>query len=222
MQEGNRVSPEVRIVGLVKDAKYQSLRETPQPTVYLALSQDTAAATRVNVEARATGEATSIEPAVIAALAEIEPRTTEAFTVFTTQIANSMKQETLLAMLSALFGGLALFLAMLGLYGVVSYNVARRRGEIGIRMALGAGRRRVAGMVMREVSLMVVIGLVVGTGLALGTTRLLSSFLYGLGATDVHVVLGAMAVLAGVAFVAAYLPAFRAARIDPMDALREE
>jgi ABC-type antimicrobial peptide transport system permease subunit len=77
-------------------------------------------------------------------------------------------------------------------------------------------------MVMREVSLMVVIGLVVGTGLALGTTRLLSSFLYGLGATDVHVVLGAMAVLAGVAFVAAYLPAFRAARIDPMDALREE
>jgi len=222
MQEGNRQSPELRIVGLAKDAKYQSLRETPQPTVYLAMSQDSAPSTNVRVVARASGSATSLEAAIKAALGEVEPRTTESFVVFTTQIADSMKQETLLAMLSAGFGGLALFLAMLGLYGVMSYNVARRRSEIGIRMALGAGQHRVARMVMGEVSVMVIIGLLVGTGLALGTTRLLSSFLYGLRATDPRVLAAAMAVLAAVAFVAAYLPALRAAHIDPMDSLREE
>ncbi len=222
MQEGNRQSPELRIVGLAKDAKYQSLRETPQPTVYLAMSQDSAPSTNVRVVARAGGSATSVESAIKGALGEVEPRTTESFVVFTTQIADSMKQETLLAMLSAVFGGLALFLAMLGLYGVMSYNVARRRSEIGIRMALGAGQHRVARMVMGEVSVMVVVGLLVGTGLALGTTRLLSSFLYGLRATDPRVLAAAMAVLSAVAFVAAYLPALRAAHIDPMDALREE
>jgi ABC-type antimicrobial peptide transport system permease subunit len=222
VQDGKGQSPSIRIVGVVKDSKYQSLREKPQPTVYLDLAQDSIASARMSVEVRAPGGAVAIEPAVKAALAEVEPKTTESFVTFSTQIADSMKQEQLLAVLSALFGGLALLLAMLGLYGVMSYNVARRRGEIGIRMALGAGQRRVAGMVMREVSAMVVIGLAVGTGLAIGTTRLLSTFLFGLGATDPATFGGAMCLLAGVALLAAYLPARRAARIDPMDALRED
>ena len=222
MQEGKHDSPLIQIVGLVKDAKYQSLRETPQPTVYLALSQDTALSTRTTVELRAAAGTIAVESTVRAALADVEPRTTEAFVTFSTQIADSMKQEQLLAVLSALFGGLALLLAVLGLYGVVSYNVARRRGEIGIRMALGAGQRRVARMVMGEVGLMVVVGLVVGTGLAMGSTRFLSSFLFGLGATDLATFGTAMGLLAVVALFAAYLPARRAARIDPMDALREE
>ena len=127
-----------------------------------------------------------------------------------------------MATLSGLFGGLALLLAMLGLYGVMSYNVARRRNEIGIRMALGAGQRRVAGMIMREVGLVVAIGLAVGTGLAIGATRLLSSFLFGVRSTDPSTFGSATIVLAAVALVAAYLPARRAARVDPMDALREE
>ena len=222
VRQGNGESQSVQIVGLVKDSKYQSVREKPQPIVYFAMSQDTALSTRTNVEVRAPGGAAAIEPAIKAALAEIEPKTTEAFVTFSTQIADSMKQEQLLAVLSALFGGLALLLAMLGLYGVVSYNVARRRGEIGIRMALGAGQRRVAGMVMREVGTMVIVGLVVGTGLAMGSTRLLSSFLFGLGATDRTTFGAAMALLATVALLAAYLPARRAAHTDPMDALREE
>ena len=222
MQEGKHDSPIIQIVGLVKDAKYQSLRETPQPTVYLALSQDTGLFARVNVELRAAGSAVAIEPAVKAALADVEPRTTESFETLSTQIADSMKQEQLLAALSALFGALALLLAMLGLYGVVSYNVARRRSEIGVRMALGAGQRRVAGMVMREVCVMVIVGLAVGIGLASGATRLLSSFLFGLGAMDPATFGAAIGLLAAVALVAAYMPARRAARVDPMDALREE
>ena len=222
VKQGNGQRRPIEIVGLVANAKYESLREDPQPTVYLSIGQDSVLSTRVSVELRATGAAASIEPAVKAALAEIEPHTAESFITFSTQIADRMKQEQLLAVLSSLFGGLALLLARLGLYGIVAYGVARRRGEFGIRMALGAGQRRVAGMVMGEVSVMVVIGVAVGIGLAAGTTRLLASLLFGLDATNPAIFAGATAVLAVVALVAAYVPARRASRIDPMEALREE
>jgi ABC-type antimicrobial peptide transport system permease subunit len=108
------------------------------------------------------------------------------------------------------------------LYGVMSYAVARRRTEIGIRMALGAGQRRVATMIVREVSVVLAVGLAAGLGLAALSSRLITSFLYGLKPTDVTTLAGAMALLAIVALGAAYLPARRAARVDPMDALREE
>jgi ABC-type antimicrobial peptide transport system permease subunit len=111
---------------------------------------------------------------------------------------------------------------MLGLYGVMSYAVACRRTEIGIRMALGAGQRRVATMVVREVSAVLVLGLVAGLGLAALSTRLIASFLYGLTPMDVSTLIGSVVLLAIVALAAAYLPARRAALVDPMDALREE
>jgi ABC-type antimicrobial peptide transport system permease subunit len=123
---------------------------------------------------------------------------------------------------SGFFGALALLLAMLGLYGVMSYAVARRRPEIGIRIALGAGQRRVATMVVREVCVFLVAGVAVGLLGANAGTRLIRGFLYGLTPMDHATMAGSVMLLAAVALGAAYLPARRAARVDPMDALREE
>jgi ABC-type antimicrobial peptide transport system permease subunit len=125
-------------------------------------------------------------------------------------------------MLSGFFGGLALLLSMIGLYGVMSYNVTRRRNEIGIRMALGAEPTRVLRMVMREVALLIGIGLAAGLGLTLATTRLVASFLYGLTPNDPPTLSLAVVILAGVAFLAGYFQARRASRLEPLTALREE
>jgi ABC-type antimicrobial peptide transport system permease subunit len=117
---------------------------------------------------------------------------------------------------------LALLLAMIGLYGVMSYNVSRRRNEIGIRMALGAEQTRVLRMVLREVAVLIGIGLAIGLGAALATTRLIASFLYGIKSNDAATLFLAAAILTLVAALAGYLPARRASRLDPMVALREE
>jgi putative ABC transport system permease protein len=142
--------------------------------------------------------------------------------MFTTQIEESLVRERLLATLSGFFGGLALLLAIIGLYGVMSYNVARRRNEIGIRMALGAQQSRVLRMVLGEVGIIVFVGLAVGIAAALATTGFVQSFLYGLTPNDPRVFGAAAAALALVALIAGYLPARRASRLDPMTALREE
>ena len=137
-------------------------------------------------------------------------------------MAESLTRERLLATLSSFFGALALLLTMIGLYGIMSYNVARRRSEIGIRMALGAQRVRVLRMIFGEVGLLVGIGLAAGIAAALAATRLVSGLLYGLKPTDPLTLLLAAALLATVAALAGYLPARRASRLDPMTALREE
>jgi predicted permease len=134
----------------------------------------------------------------------------------------SMTQERLLAKLSAFFGGLALLLASVGLYGVLSYSIARRTNEIGIRMALGAQQSSVLVMVVRETAVMILVGIAIGVSLAFALTRLLSSQLYGLKATDPITVAMAGAVLAAVAMLAGYLPARRASQVDPLEALRYE
>jgi len=141
---------------------------------------------------------------------------------FSTQVDESLVRERLLATLSGFFGALALLLATIGLYGVMSYNVARRRNEIGIRMALGAEQSRVLRMVLGEVCLLVFIGLAAGLAATLATTGFVSSFLYGLTPNDPRTLGSAAAILAMVAILAGYLPARRASRLDPMTALREE
>jgi ABC-type antimicrobial peptide transport system permease subunit len=137
-------------------------------------------------------------------------------------VDNSIEREKLLATLSGFFGAMALLLAAIGLYSVMSYNVARRRNEIGIRMALGAEQSRVLRMVLGEVAILIGVGLMVGLSAALAATRLVASFLYSLHPNDPWTLGTAAAMLATVGAIAGYLPARRASRLDPMTALREE
>jgi ABC-type antimicrobial peptide transport system permease subunit len=137
-------------------------------------------------------------------------------------IDRSLVQERLIATLSSFFGTLAVLLAALGLYGVMSYAVARRTNEIGIRMALGAARSRVVFMILREVALLLAAGGIAGAAAAFAVTRLIQGFLFGLAPLDPLSFVAAGALLAIVAGLAGYLPAHRASKIDPMIALRYE
>jgi putative ABC transport system permease protein len=210
------------IVGVVESAKYSDLREEGSGTVYLPALQDTAPGPRVVLHVRGDGDPYALVPPVKAALLEMNSATSVEFTPFAKQIASSLRRERLLAVLSGLLGGMALVLSMLGLYGVMAYTVTRRRNEIGVRIALGAARGRVLRMVLADVARMVAIGLLVGVAGAIAAGALVRSFLFGLEPADPTVMAMAAAVLTAVAMVAGFLPAWRAARLDPVSALREE
>src|SRR4029079_6515571 len=137
-------------------------------------------------------------------------------------IERRFSQERLFAQAYALFGGIALLLASVGLFGLMSYNVARRNPEMGIRMALGAQRGSVLSMVMSESMRLVAIGVAVGVAVALAASRFVSTLVYGLNATDALTMIIAVTVLSGVSALAAYLPARRASHVDPAVALRAE
>jgi ABC-type antimicrobial peptide transport system permease subunit len=143
------------------------------------------------------------------------------FFTLSSHVDASLLQERLLATLSTFFGGLALLLASLGLYGVTSYSVNRRRAEIGIRMALGADASDVVRMVLTRVGVLVVIGVAIGTGASVWASRFVASFVYGFNATDPATFVGAALVLSLVAAAAGWLPARRASRIDPTSVLRD-
>src|SRR5262249_50870037 len=144
------------------------------------------------------------------------------FHTLSTNIEASLLRDRLMATLSGFFGILAGALAAIGLYGVISYSVERRRNEIGIRMALGANRLAILRMVMKEAGVLLLVGAIVGTGMALVLGKAASSLLYGLRAYDPVTIFLAIGALAAVAAFASYLPAFRASRVDPMTALRDE
>jgi ABC-type antimicrobial peptide transport system permease subunit len=156
------------------------------------------------------------------AVADISPLISIEFTPLQRNIHDSLLRDRVMATLSGFFGGLAALLAMVGLYGVISYSVARRTNEIGIRMALGAQRLKIVNMVLGEAGLLLVIGLVVGTVLALFLGKTASTLLYGLKPHDPLTITLAALGLAAVAILASYIPARRASGLDPMVALRNE
>jgi ABC-type antimicrobial peptide transport system permease subunit len=222
VMSGEKPGPAMEIVGVVRDAKYQSLREENPPTAYVPIDQGEWWGTWINYQLRSDAAPAALIPTVKSIAAGVSPSITLEFNTLEEQVSSSLRRPRLLATLSGFFATLALTLAIIGLYGMVAYGVARRRSEIGIRLALGAARGRVLGMVLGDASRLVVVGIVAGLATALGTTRLLQSFLYGLTATDVWTLTASAFVLAGVAIVASLVPAWRAASLDPTETLREE
>jgi predicted permease len=211
-----------QVIGVVKDAKYEAVNEELLLSVYIACAQDTDPWPEVNFEVRTERPVETFIPAVRAAIGEVNRGISLEFRNFETQVNDSLLQPRMVALLSAFFGGLALLLAMIGLYGVTAYGVARRQAEIGIRMALGAQPGSVVWLVLREVAAMLAIGTVLGLGASLAAGRLVAGLLYGVKSYDAAPLAIAAVVLGIATGIAAYLPAHRAARLDPMAALREE
>lgn len=164
----------------------------------------------------------AMQSSLARAIHNFNPVITFHFGVLETEVLDSLQRERLMASLSGFFGFLAMLLATIGLYGVISYMVIRRRNEIGIRMALGADRGRVLSLIMREAAMLLAIGLGAGTVLALLAAKAATSLLFGLKARDPETFALSISLLAIVSLAASALPAYRAARVDPLDALREE
>ena len=225
-------SGDLEIVGIVEDAKYSDAREPAYPTFFmpfLQMAKDPKLSFMVgshfigDIELRVAGKPENLEAAVRRALAAIDANLTVLDIMsLSEQVDRIFNQDRLIARLTELFGLLALVLACVGFYGVTAYSVARRTSEIGIRMALGADRKSVLQLVLRGALIQLTLGLAVGIPVALAGSRLLANQLYGVKSND-PVILGlAVVVLAASALLAAFVPARRAASIDPMQALRTE
>lgn len=213
-----------QIVGVVKDAKYNDLREEPKRMIYLPLEQMTGGDQFAgSLEIRAAGDPARIANEVRAAIAQVDPAL-PLFDVKTIgeQVDQFMENELLISQLSGFFSLLALSLACVGLYGVMTYNVLRRTNEIGVRIALGARSRRILWMVLKESLWLLGIGIAIGLPVTLAATRAVRSQFFGLSPFDGATIAAAVVAITVVVLVAAYLPAQRAADVDPMVALRYE
>jgi ABC-type antimicrobial peptide transport system permease subunit len=209
------------IVGIVHDAKYNSLRDAVPPTMYVDYRQGRL--TNAAFEVRTAADPLALVPAIRDAVRTMDsslPVTNVSTQV--EQIETRLQQERLFAQAYALFGGLALLLAAVGLFGLMSYSVARRTNEIGIRMALGARREDVVRLVMGESMILVAAGVAIGLGVAFAARRLVEALLFGLAASDLLSIGAAVTTMVIVSAVAGYLPARRASRVDAMVALRYE
>jgi predicted permease len=216
--------PVVRIVGVVQDAAYRSVRDPVPPVLYFPVAQahaeETPAALSLSVRA-AGGSPALLTRSLTDALALVDRDLSLTFRPLASYVNGALVRERMLAMLSGFFGALALLLAGIGLYGMTAHAVSRRRTEIGIRMALGADRGGVVRLVLRRVAAPVGLGLVAGAALSFWASRFVATLVYGLEPRDPATFAGAALVLAGTAVLAAWLPARRAARIDPARVLRE-
>ena len=211
---------DIEIVGVVKDLRTAQLNEKPSRFLYIPYKQDDSV-TQITFIVRAAGDATAAATAVRQAVQRLDPN----LPIFdlkpmTAQVSESLYVERMVAALSVSFGVLATMLAAIGLYGVMSYAVARRTREIGIRMALGAERRGVMWLVLREVAVLAVVGVGIGLAGAFYLTRQVESQLFGLSPQDPVTLAGAVTILLVVALLAGFLPARRATAIDPLVALR--
>lgn len=212
---------QLEVVGVLRDAKYSSVRDTPPPTMYIPYTQ-----TRLGsavFEVRTAGVPAGVMGGLREVARQIDPNLplTDVSTQLE-QVEQRFAQEKLFAQAYTLFGVLALLLASIGLFGLMSYSVARRTNEIGIRMALGAQRQHVLKLVLGESMMLVVLGILVGVGIALWASHLISTLLFGLPPRDPLSMAAAVLVMVVVSAVAGYLPARRASKVDPMVALHYE
>jgi len=217
--------PWMEVVGIVADATYLSLRAAVPPTMYVPLMQRPAGSGSFPVATLsvrgASGSPLLLARGVGDAIARVDSDIAITFTPLKQQVDAALVQERIMAMLSGWFSVLALLLSALGLYGVTAYAVNRRRAEIGIRMAIGAAPARVVRLVLSRVIVLVGFGVVIGTAASIWASRFIAALLYGLEPGDPATLISAAAVLAGVGALAAALPAYRAARVDPAEVLRE-
>jgi predicted permease len=220
--EAGKPEPLVQIVGVVKNTKYYELREDFLPVGFLPVAQDDDPGPDATYVIRAQGSPGELTSALKSAIAQVSPVIGIEFHSFSAQLEESLMRERLMAMLSGAFALLAGLLATLGLYGVIAYMVARRKNEIGVRIALGADRGRVIRLVLRETALLLAVGMAAGVVLAAWAGRAATSLLYGLKPYDPVSIAGAVAVLALAGLLAGYAPARRAAGLEPMIALRDE
>ncbi len=222
--EGGVGEPEplYEVVGIVKDTKYVDLHDEFSPIAYFPDLQEPKPDQGDQILVRSNSPLLGLISALKQTIGKVNPQIDIEFHTLRATIEGSLLRDRLMATLSGFFGILAGLLAAIGLYGVISYSVARRRNEIGIRMTLGAGRTDILRMVMGEAGILLAVGAAVGTGLALALGQTASSLLYGLHPYDAPTIAMAIAALAIVAAAASYLPAFRASRVDPMTALRDE
>jgi putative ABC transport system permease protein len=216
------LSEPIEIVGIARDAKYESLREDFSPTAYFPLAELPGGTEHSHLLIRTQVPPAQMTRTVEQAVASVNKSISLEFRTLAQQVDDSIVQERMLATLSGFFGALALLLAMIGLYGVLAYLVLQRQKEIGIRMALGAQRASIWGLVMRDVGLLLVAGVAAGTGIAWVSTRFVQSLLFDLQAHDAATIALGIGLLTSVGFLASYLPARRAMRVDPIVALRHE
>jgi macrolide transport system ATP-binding/permease protein len=221
---GKKNGVDVEIVGLARTARYSSLKDDIPPVTYTPWLQAKEGGLRqMFFELRTTGDPIALTETVRQIVHQVGPQVPLAEVITQSRrIEQTITQERTFAQLCACFGALALLMACVGLYGTMAYAVARRTGEIGIRMALGATSRRVVWMVLREVIALSVFGLAIGLAAAYQTTALVKSFLFGVKPNDPLAIAASVGILVVSALVAGYLPALRASRIDPMVALRDE
>ena len=211
----------VQVVGVVKDSKYYSMDEAPRPFFYVPLRQYFSIEPDIYI--RTTQPLQTVQTALIREVRALDPNLA-VFEMITLQeqVDRSTSHELVAVALVALFGGLALLLASIGLYGVMSYSVSQSARELGLRMALGAGASNVLGLVLSRGLLLTTTGLIIGVALALLLTRLLGNLLYQVSPRDPLAFAAAFAVMALASAAACFLPAWRATRTDPMRALRAE
>ncbi|MBW3628078.1 MAG: ABC transporter permease [Gemmatimonadetes bacterium] len=213
----------LQVVGVVRDTPYRSMRDKGEPLVFRPLSQlGGPGRPSLELELRGRGAGSSLIRTVTGAVGEVNGSFSISYRTLEAQLDASLARERLLATLSGLFGGLALLLAVVGLYGTMAYSVARRRNEIGIRIALGAARMRVMRLVLGEAGWLVGAGLLLGGAVALATTRWVAPFLFGLAPSDPTTWAISALALAAVSMTACAVPAWRAARLDANAVLRAE
>jgi len=220
--EAGKPEPLIQIVGLVKNTKYYELREDFKPIGFVPIAQDDDPGPGATFVLRMAGSPGALMSAVKTSVASVSPAMGIEFRPLSAQLQDSLLRDRLMAALSAGFGLLAGLLATLGLYSVIAYMVARRQNEIGVRMALGAGRSQVIRLVLREAMLLLAVGLLAGIVIALWAGRAAATLLFGLRPYDPISLVAAIALLSAIAMAASYAPARRAAALEPMIALRDE